>query len=309
MGSFQKVSKGDLWAPNAEKENAITDVLNAFSGPREILENPYIMRTDFLKVMNSTDKQIDFRQAVQVDTSFVPDDSFRLNHRNIYAFGRPVENEYSPWGIAQENIRPGHWGFVQMTGVALLYNPLGIFEREYLNSGPVPRWVRNSYIFAGRDGQYHFGQRGGAEVIWYNKRSNTVLVRLGVHAYQYTGMFAVLENGDGTLTVRGGETDLHPSYTELPSYGGGTSINDTVIKAEGTSERGRLILLAARLEEGRWHLEIVSTPDPREYYVPGEKIYWELARYSCVDRYGYIENFQQIWQGGVINFRDRYYIQ
>ena len=44
-------------------------------------------------------------------------------------------------------------------------------------------------------------------------------------------------------------------------------------------------------------------------YEPGKKIYWELARYSGVDHYGYLVDFQQLWQGGMINFRDRYYIE
>ena len=313
--SFNKVSPGQLWTPSADRENAITDVLNAFSQVRPGSVPPAGWDPSVIMAVNATEKTFSIGSAVQLDTSFVPDSEYdRLWHRNIRAYGRPVENEYSIWGVALDNIHPESSGPVQISGAAMIRNPLGEFEKSYKYNyyAGTSRTVRNNFIFPGRDGRYHFGKRGGAEVIWYDKYSGWTLVRLGAKDHSYTGMFAVIENGDGTLTVKGGETDLtHSGTSTVPENGSEFFVPDTVIKVEGGQADGRVIVLQATYNtaDQPWKLEILASDYLPHCYEPGKKIYWELARYSGVDHYGYLVDFQQLWQGGMINFRDRYYIE
>lgn len=302
MSTFQKVSPGDPWRPNAERENALTDILNRFDSGGMEQYTPRFQSADYLKVLNVSDREIPIHSPVQLDTAFVPEDSFIITRRNFCACGKPVENEYGAWGIALENIRPGESGTVQISGVALLDSPLGYYEYDYYPSAtPKKRKVINNFIFPGLDGRYHFGRRGGAEVLWYGKNSGKVIVRLGAKDYQYTGMFSVLENGNGTLLVKGGLTDL-PGVT--------SDLEDTVLPVEkGSNYHIKYILLVATVVDSyNWTVEAVSTTYPYDYYIPGQKIYWELAEYrSVID--GYIPALLQVWQGGMINFKDRYYIQ
>lgn len=304
-GALYDVLPGDPWQPeSAARYNAVNELLRQEHTPPPSPVFPGGSE-QILNVLNVSEKEILINSPVQLDTSFAPvEEDYRISQRNFFACGKPVENLSSIWGVALENIRPGQSGTVQMSGIALLEQPKGFLERTIKE-----RIVRNNYIFAGLDGNYHFGQRGRAEVIWFEPYSNCVLVQLGSEkGYQYTGMFAVLENGDGTFTVKGGETDLIETYYEGQHYTGNASINDTVIPVEGKYNEGKNVLLLAKLAGPQWQLEVkLAGSDIADYYIPGEQIYWELARYSGVDEYGYVFDFQQLHQGGVINFRERYY--
>ena len=48
---------------------------------------------------------------------------------------------------------------------------------------------------------------------------------------------------------------------------------------------------------------------PNAHYVPGEVMCWDLARYRGIDDSGHIYDLVQLWQGGPINFKDRYYAE
>lgn len=314
-GALQDVTPGDPWQPeSAARYNAVNDLLRQEPGSPiggQILPEHSECT---ITVCNVSNKEFRLYSAVQIETSYAPDEHY-LWHRNVRAYGKPVESGGDiVWGVALENIRPGKSGPVQISGAALIKDPLGVYEDTYrenpyaVGSGNVFRKVRNNFIFPGMDGRYHFGKRG-ARIIWYCKPTGYVLVHLNSQYDKgYTGMFAVLENGDGTLTVKGGETDLKPTWSAgLDPSGTMGFINDTVLKVEGTS--GRVIALQATLTKGTWKLEVISVKNSQECYVPGEKIYWELARYSKVGKDGYLEDFQQLWQGGMINFRDRFYIE
>ncbi|MBQ9754508.1 MAG: hypothetical protein IJV93_07145 [Lentisphaeria bacterium] len=314
-GALQDVLPGDIWQPEpAARYNAVNDLLRQEQADPGV-PVPVTGSECIITVCNATEKTFSIGSAVQLDTSFVPDpEDTRLWHRNIRAYGRPVENEYSIWGVALDNIHPESSGPVQISGAAMIRNPLGEFEKSYKYNyyAGTSRTVRNNFIFPGRDGRYHFGKRGGAEVIWYDKYSGWTLVRLGAKDHSYTGMFAVIENGDGTLTVKGGETDLtHSGTVTVPESGSEFFVPDTVIKVEGGQADGRVIVLQATYNtaDQPWKLEILASDYLPHCYEPGKKIYWELARYSGVDHYGYLVDFQQLWQGGMINFRDRYYIE
>jgi hypothetical protein len=228
-----------------------------------------------------------------------------------------VENEYGVWGVALEDIHPDGVGRVQVTGAVMIHNVQGDLERDdysggYGTDGDGKRVIKNRFIFAGKDGQYHLGQRGRAEVIWHCSRSGWTLALLGCQRESfYTGMFAVIENGDGTLTVKGGATDLTDNAHSAIGTASQYYVDDTVLNIEDRD--GRIILLQATFNTDffhSWDHKIVSVKDIREdNYIPGKKIYWEIARYTSVDKFGYIQGFEQLWQGGMINFRDRYYIE
>ena len=314
--ALQDVAPGDIWQPeSAARYNAVNDLLR--QEPDNIVRQMPVTGSDCtITVCNVTDKELPIYSAVQLDTTFVPE-NILLWHRHVCAYGRPVENEYSVWGVALETIRPGQAGLVQISGAAIIRYPRGKYEGVRYNSNYVngETRFRNGLIFAGRDGHYHFGQRGGAEVIWYCYDTGWTLVRLGVRENRYTGMFSVIENGDRTLTVKGGVTDLTDFRKPmLTMQEGNYAVNDKVFNIEGKgSGSGRIIILQATWQKSanaNWNIELLSVKNiTEENYIPGEKIFWEIARYDSVDEYGYLEGFEQLWQGGKINFRDRYYIE
>ena len=305
-GALNDVVSGSPWQPEpAARYNAVNELLkqehwtlpaeHAFSGGRPVL-----------KVCNSSESELSAGSPVQIDTDFINDSSYSVHRRNFYVFGRAVEKIHRFWGIALDNIPPGAWGEVQIGDLILVEPPRG--EYEYTENSPYgKKLIRNDFLFAGTDGALHFGQRGEAEVVSFCPNNRKTLIRLGVRDREYSGMFSVAENGDGTLTVKGGETDLHATYTASANYQGGSFTGDTVIPARN---RGTVVCLTARLEGEKWQLEIAQADnDPTSLYEPGVRLYWPLARYSGVDEWGYLRGFRQLWQGGVINFSERYYVE
>ena len=309
-GALHDVAPGDPWQPEpAARYNAVNELLrqeNAFLPPQTEQKRPG--RGDILYVSNISDKVLPVNSAVEIETWNAPEQVYGPSYRNIYAYGKPVENVRGFWGVALENIHPGMMGPVQVSGIAAVDVPEKDFEVRINPNSIVEHKVRQSYIHPGRDGRFHPGTWGGAEVIWVNPRMPQVLVRLGVRSNDYEGMFAVFENGDRTVTVKGGETDL--------LYGvNGTALSiveDTVLPVEYNyaGQNGRTICLAAKWDGKRWNCQILSLKDwAQSLYIPGEQIYWELARYAGVRSDGTLLALQQVWTGGIINFRDRYYIE
>lgn len=307
-GTLQDVVPGDPWQPeSAARYNAVNELLRqeplaAF--PQQVK----FKDGNVLYICNVSDRQLSARSAVQIDSDFAPSNVPGPNFRNICAYGKPVENIHCFWGVALENIPPGMSGEVQISGIAAVDIPETDFEITLNDQTSWRRKIRQNFVFPGLDGKFHCSTRGGAEIVWFCDRSETALVKLGVRSQDYNGMFAVIENGDGTLTVRGGETDLIPG-----SAGRNMGfIEDTVIpvKFSPHHNNGSYICLVAKWKNQQWELEVVSTKDGAyTLYIPGEQIYWELARYDDVSRDGKtLKGFQQLWTGGVINFRDRYFI-
>ena len=311
-GMLQDVVPGDPWQPeSAARYNAVNELLRQERSPAASQFRPPGESELLLWVCNSSDKLLPIHSPVQIDSSFVPDSSCRLTRKSLYAFGKPMENLYGFWGIAQENIAPGQAGPVQVGGLALIEDACGFYEKNYTTVDESVYKVRNTFIFPGLDGKFHFGRRGSAEVIWHCAANNRTLVRLGAPCREYTGMFAVLENGDGTLTVKGGETDLYEPDIAYLSYRPGVSIGDTILPVEGNQYYGRTVVLVATLDKhSYWHLSVALTEANRsDLYIPGEQIFWELARYASVSKEGYLQDFQQLHQGGIVNFKERFYIQ
>lgn len=304
-GTLNDVLPGTPWQPeSAARYNAVNELLK--QEPRPLTETPFVSPAadTTVKVCNASEKMLSVSSIVQLDTGFINDENYIITRRNSYLFGKSVEQLNCFWGIALDNIPPGQWGSVQISGIAVVDPPRG--EYESLRTSPYGKEpVRNNFVFAGTDGALHFGTRGEAQVLSYCPGNRKAIIRLGVSSPRYTGMFAVLENGDGTLTVKGGETDLVSS--DVYQYFGGAFIGDTQLPAEN---RGSVICLVAKYKNLSWQLSVEQFRDStRDIYIPGEQIFIELARYYGVDEWGYLRDFQQLWQGGMVRFKERYFVE
>lgn len=287
----------------AERYNALNELLKQEPQPLPVM--PFFSETgSMVKVCNASDETLTVSSIVQIDTDFINDSSYIVTPRNFYLFGKPVEKLNGIWGIALDNIPPGQWGAVQISGIALVDPPRGEYETDGDSSSGMSV-ERNDFVFAGLDGALHFSTKGEAQVISYCPGNRKAVIRLGVSDHRYRGMFSVRENGDGTLTVKGGETDLHVS--DVYQYSGGASVEDTLLEARS---KGTLICLVAKFQNDIWKLEVRQIDDTtRDLYIPGEQIFIELARYRGVDQWGYLRGFRQLWQGGMVRFRERYFVE
>jgi hypothetical protein len=226
---------------------------------------------------------------------------------NFYGIaGAPMDDGKGFWGVAVDDIEPQKYGCVQVSGVAILSSKYlkGVyqyFETPYDSS----RLKKNKYVYAGGDGFFHLGNHGQASVIYYSKTNGNALVLLGCKSPdKYDGMFAVHDNGDKTLRINAGSTDLDSFYTGYARF------EDTVLPVISESSEWHYVCLIASWIESRWHLSADIHRYPNSYfYVPGEKIFVPLARYSGIRSDGYIRDLVQLHQGGMVNFRERYYIE
>ena len=303
-GNFNDVLPGDPWQPEpAARYNAVNELLRqgSMSGTQTA---PAVGTHCILHIFNPTGECLGLGTPVQIDSGFVPEGGGHIDRRNLHAFGKPVENEYSVWGVALEEIRPRHSGPVLLSGVALLRDIQGKYHNAFeLRDGSQAIETRNNFIHAAPDGKYHFAQWGRAEILWYDELTRDAVVLLGGRRRQYSGMFAVLDNGNGTLTVKAGETDLR-------GYPAGLArIDDTVVKAEVSGQWNYISLTASRKDSTTWELGIRHGTSAYAHYTPGEMMCWDLARYTGIDETGHIYNLVQLWQGGPINFKDRYFAE
>lgn len=114
----------------------------------------------------------------------------------------------------------------------------------------------------------------------------------------YNDMFAVTDNGDGTATIKGGVAQI--GFAEIPKY-----IEDATV----AYSYGDFICLIARRDGVReaWKLSFVSTNgNVKDLYVPGTQMYFELAGPDGTGNHALLV---QYWQGGMIRFSDRYYVE
>lgn len=303
-GNFNDVLPGDLWQPEpAARYNAVNELLRRES-MTAAQTAPTVDPHCLLQIFNPTEKTFPPGSPVQTDTFFAPEGFGHIDRRNLHAYGRPVTDERAVWGVALEEIRPRRSGPVQLAGVALLKDIQGKYYNALeLRDGHELIESRNNFIYAGLDGKYHFAQWGRAEILWYDEWSRDAVVLLGGRRYPYSGMFAVTDNGNGTLTVKAGETDLR-------GYPAGIArIGDTVIPATVSGQDNYISLNASRVPPYSWVLEVKHGKEPNAHYVPGEVMCWDLARYRGIDDSGHIYGLVQLWQGGPINFKDRYYAE
>ena len=303
-GFLNDVLPGDTWQPEpAARYNAVNELLKReFTSDTPPVNLPRQGSNHFLTVKNTSDREITPGSAVKIDTECAVPGFSRIDCCDPFVCGVPMTDGTGFWGLAVEQIRPGHAGVVQVSGTAVirdLQGPYTFFDTPY-----EPHWKKNEYVFPGRDGLFHLGSHGGARVLFYDKDSCNAVVLLGSASHPYDGMFAVFDNGDGTLTVRGGATDLDSFYTDYARF------EDTVLPVISESSEWHYVCLIASWIESRWHLsaDIHRYPDSY-FYLPGEKIFIPLARYAGIRSDGYIRDLVQLHQGGSISFKERYYIE
>lgn len=258
-----------------------------------------------MTVLNTSNKTLLINRAVQIDSEFAGSDN-HISPSGPFVCGHTMEEANSFWGVALENIGPGKFGQVQIGGIICLRHVWG----EYSVPDPVnpsKTFCRNNFIDAGVDGIYHVCSRGAARILWYDVKNESAIVMLNCLGYFYDGMFTVLDNGNGTLTVKGGMTDLPTA-----SYSSDVCIlEDTIIPVYAIVRTTYVCLTAVRKSNGGWNLSVAQTsrPNGSDLYSPGERIVWPLASYIDISGVGHVRGLVQLHQGGAVNFRERYYVE
>ena len=111
------------------------------------------------------------------------------------------------------------------------------------------------------------------------------------------GMFTVSTFGANGVAVKGGFTDLE-----------NRPFPDTVLENQDLS-RGPGVFLTATLKLNTWVLAVEVTPrGSDDLYIPGEKIYYQLAQfYRTSEALPFA--LYQLHHGGRVNFKELYYIE
>ena len=281
--ALNDVLPGSPWQPeHAARYNALNALLRQEESARSAEPAPYRGSEVLLPVRNITDELLPGSGAVEIRPE--PRPGLGIDSLRPMLFGQAVTAECRFWGIATEDISPGHGGLVQIGGAAIIRGVHGTPDRCVI---PKP------------DGYFHFSSGGRAEVLYRTPDSTLpdAIIYLGGGGGGYTGMFAVTENSDNTVTIGGGMVLV--SYNE-PLF----SMEETTLPRPTYSGLQYVLLNAVR-QNGLWNVYFsVENGNMNRGYVPGERICWHLARLSYGDRYPFV----QLWQGGVIDFTTRYFI-
>lgn len=284
LEALNDVLPGSPWQPEpAARYNA----LNALLRQEETLcsADPVFPRSGevLLPVRNITGELLPGGGAVEICADPRPGQG--IASQRPVLFGRAVTDACLIWGIAAENIAPGHGGLVLVGGAAVVRNVLGTPDR---------------FVAPKPDGKFYFSARGRAEVLYRTAAGNpdAVIFLGGGGASGYDGMFAVTENGDGTVTVGGGMA--------ITVFGEGPKTVEGTTLPKPSPDGLLLALLNARLEGTRWNLFFSIGRSMYDGYIPGEQICWPLAQLTSDGPPAH--SFVQLWQGGVIDFSSRYYL-
>lgn len=289
--SLNDVIPGEPWQPEpAARYNAVNALLRR--GFTENAPPPYITANteSIVNLFNISQKTLAIQSPVELLMVY-ENASKIIDERNPMIYGTLLEHHDCRWGIALENIAPGHAGPVQISGLAVIFNVQKTVNK-FVTVIPRP-W----------GGEYEFAEHGRAEVIYADDFKRAV-ISLGTSSSSgYNGMFAVKDNADGTFTIKGGITDLDSS-----DWPGRHRIEDTVFTPPDVDRNYIYILLVATFQNGAWKLSYKTTED-ENFYIPGKQMYWHLAYYRGFDPdTGLARELTQLWQGGMICFRDRFYL-
>ena len=282
--ALNDVLPGSPWQPeHAARYNALNALLRQEESASPAESAPSRSGEVLLPVRNITDEVLPGSRAVEICPD--PQPGIGINFLRPMLFGRAVTGESQFWGIATEDIAPGHGGLVQVGGAAVIRGVRG---------------TPNRYVVPRSDGDFHFSPGGRAEVLYYvpGGQDQAVIYLGGGGAAGYTGMFGVTENEDNTVSVGGG--------TVLTSFNYGfLTIEGTTLQRPVVENQLQYAVLNALYTGGGWQLSFsIESGDINRGYIPGENICWHLARLSGGSRYPFV----QLWQGGMIDFSSRYYI-
>ena len=282
--ALNDVLPGSSWQPEpAARYNALNALLRQEELPRSFDPAPSRGGEVLLPVRNITDELLPVGRAVEICPE--PRPGTGIDFRRPVLFGRAVTEACFLWGIATENIPSGHGGLVQVVGPAVVRDVRGTPDR---------------YVVPKPDGDLHFPAAGRAEVLYRSSAAapDAVIYLGGGGSSGYTGMFAVTENEDATVTIGGGMA--------ITTFGDGPRIVEEATLQKPSSSRLLLALLNARRSGGVWNLFFSIEEGMYGGYIPGEQICWPLAQLTSGGSPP--RSFVQLWQGGVIDFSSRYYL-
>ena len=318
---FKDVLPGEPWQPEpAARYNAVNELLRQENNINSAHLTAVAGNQCCINVFNTSNRLLDFRKAVQIDTDFAGPENL-INLSDPYVCGKPVEDEECFWGIALENIPPGKAGMVQIAGVFSLPEVWGArsYQLSY-NGNPEPFY--QNYINPRKDGAFELNNRGRARVLWWQttrkenqgntpKAGRAVVLLNTPDSYIYDGMFAVKDKGNGNLFVKGGLTDL-----VLGQFADKVAtLEDSEVSINPHNDPMYVHLVATKGNGGiyDWTLKAVNsvTANGMEMYQPGQTMVWPLARYNSAtyynDHYSPVTLIQL--QYGPVNFRERYYLE
>ena len=283
--ALNDVLPGSPWQPeHAARYNALNALLRQEEFSPSAEPAPFRGSEVLLPVRNITDEVLSGGRAVEICPD--PQTGLGINFLRPVIFGRAVTAECRFWGIANEDIAPGHGGLIQVGGPVVIHGVEGSPDR---------------YIVPKPDGGFRYATSGRAEVLYHDGQSDgSAYIYLGGGGSSgYTGMFAVTENGDNTVTVGSGM--VIKSFYEYPIEVPGATLQ----RPAASADYQQFVLLIVELGGAKRIYFSIATGSgySNEWYIPGVQICWTLARLSKE-----FTPFAQLWQGGVIDFTNKYYL-
>lgn len=187
--AYPHISPGDKFRPNAEKENAISRLLDKAQGAAFIQSVFPPEERSVSLAYNSGETAIKAGRAANAlhksSSDKTPEVSLSLPALIVNDSSAGEKAEY--WGIALEDIEPGSVGPVQLHGFTVC--------------APVEGKKQN-FIDIAKDGTFFFSGSGAARVLRANEKEKLALVFLDQQCV-YRGPLAVRSDGE-TLSVING---------------------------------------------------------------------------------------------------------
>lgn len=185
--TYPHISPGDKFRPSADKENAISRILESVSNPFSQLGNAFPEESGVALAYNCGKTTILPGKPVEIfqDNAEAPDLSI-----DVPAVLVRAASEKAPeiWGVALEEIAPGSIGPVQLHGVCVCIEVEG--ESPLLT------------IDVDKAGKFFYSYNGAARVIRYNQKEKLALVFLDQSSV-YRGPMAARFDGESFSVING----------------------------------------------------------------------------------------------------------
>ena len=184
--AYPHISPGDKFRPNAEKENALSRLLDKAQGPAFIQSAfpPEERSVSLAFNAGSTIIRPGAPVAILKESADAPPLTIGTPAILVSSI---IDKKPREWGIALEEIRPGGIGPVQISGISIATQVQG---------------TPSACVDVTFDGRFFYNGDGIAQVLRYNQEEQTALVNLDPSTI-YRGPFAVEYDGR-TLSVFNG---------------------------------------------------------------------------------------------------------
>lgn len=187
--AYPHISPGDKFRPNAEKENALSRLLDKAQGPAFI-------QSAFPPEERSV--SLAFNAGSTIIQPGAPVAILKSADAPPLTIGTPailvssiIDKKPREWGIALEEIRPGGIGPVQISGISMATKVQG---------------TPSACVDVTFDGRFFYNGDGIAQVLRYDQEEQTALVNLDP-SLQYRGYYAVEYDGKTISVFDGGAPD------------------------------------------------------------------------------------------------------